>query len=151
MFFHQNIFVTLTLIFVLTKNTPHLRKPCSRKTNKWKTHTNIFFSSTKLNECGFRPLLCTYRLNWVRRTSGGWWDEWDDTALQTQDSKFERHNIESSRVSDEKTFCFFETLRPYVGSNPRSPAFQVCSINHCTSPPSSPQRKWYHELLKTFT
>ena len=30
----------------------------------------------------------TYRLNWARRTSWGWWDEWDDTALQTQDSKF---------------------------------------------------------------
>ena len=35
-----------------------------------------------------RPLLCTYRLNCIRRTSWGWWDEWDDTALQTQDSKF---------------------------------------------------------------
>ena len=42
----------------------------------------------KWNELGFRPLLCTYRLNWVRRTSCGWWDEWDDTVLQTQDSKF---------------------------------------------------------------
>ena len=36
---------------------------------------------------GFRPPLCTYRLNWIRRTSWGWWDEWDDTALKTQDSK----------------------------------------------------------------
>ena len=40
-------------------------------------------------EWGFRPPVCTYRLNWVRRTSWGWWDECDDTALQTQDSKFE--------------------------------------------------------------
>ena len=39
----------------------------------------------------FRPPLCTYlRPNWARRTSRGWWDEWDDTALQTQDSEFER-------------------------------------------------------------
>ena len=29
----------------------------------------------KWNESGFRPLLCTYRLNWARRTSWGWWDE----------------------------------------------------------------------------
>ena len=29
-----------------------------------------------------------YRLNWTRRISWWWWDEWDDTALQTQDSKF---------------------------------------------------------------
>ena len=43
----------------------------------------------KWNESGFRPLLCTYRLNWARRTSWGWWDDWDDTVLQTQVSKFE--------------------------------------------------------------
>ena len=34
------------------------------------------------------PPLCIYRLNWAR-TSWGWWDDWDDTVLQTQDSKFE--------------------------------------------------------------
>ena len=43
----------------------------------------------KWNESGFRPPLCTYRLNWARRTSWGWWDDWGDTVLQTQDSKFE--------------------------------------------------------------
>ena len=42
----------------------------------------------KWNESGFRPFLCTYRLNWARRTSWGWWYHWDDTVLQTQDSKF---------------------------------------------------------------
>ena len=42
----------------------------------------------KWNESGFRPPLRTYRLNWARRTSWGWWDEWDDTVLQTQDLKF---------------------------------------------------------------
>ena len=41
-----------------------------------------------MNECFFRPPLCAYRLNWAMRTSGGWWEEWDDTALHTQDSKF---------------------------------------------------------------
>ena len=52
---------------------------------------------------GLWLLLCPYRLNWVRRTSWGWWDEWDDTALQTQDSKFEpwwsqaEHAISRSR------------------------------------------------------
>ena len=29
-----------------------------------------------------------YRLNLSRGTSWGWWDEWDDTVLQTDDSKF---------------------------------------------------------------
>ena len=38
------------------------------------------------NETGFRPLLCTHRLNWANRTSWGWWDERDETALQPQDS-----------------------------------------------------------------
>ena len=27
------------------------------------------------NESGFKLLLCTYRLNWARRTPWGWWDE----------------------------------------------------------------------------
>ena len=52
----------------------------------------------KWNESGFRPPLCTYRLNWARRTSWGWWDDWDDTVLQTQDSKFEpwRSEVENA-------------------------------------------------------
>ena len=50
----------------------------------WKVRVKM-----KWNESGFRPLLCTYRLTWARRTCWGWWDEWNDTALQTQDSKFE--------------------------------------------------------------
>ena len=41
------------------------------------------------NEWDFRPPVCTYRLNWVGITSCEWRDEWDDTALQTQDSQFE--------------------------------------------------------------
>ena len=41
------------------------------------------------NESGFRQHLSTYRLNWARRTSWGWWDDWDDTVLQTQVPKFE--------------------------------------------------------------
>ena len=33
--------------------------------------------------------LSTCRLNWAGITCWGWWDEWDDTAPQTQNSKFE--------------------------------------------------------------
>ena len=51
------------------------------------------------NESGFRPLLCTYRLNWARRTSWGWWDDWDDTVLQTQDSKFEPWRSEAEHAT----------------------------------------------------
>ena len=59
--------------------------------------------SQKWNESGFRPPLCTFGLIWARRTSWGWWDEWDDTVLQTQDLKFEpwrsdvEHDITRSR------------------------------------------------------
>ena len=49
------------------------------------------------------------------------------------------HNIESLRVSGEKTFVFFETWRPEWGSNTRSPTFQAGCFNHSTrAPPSSP-------------
>ena len=79
----------------------------------------------KWNESGFRPPLCTYRLNWARRTSWGWWDDWDDTVLQTQDSKFEPWRSEAEYATSRSRrlptiltftrgwgrniFCFFQT------------------------------------------
>ena len=79
----------------------------------------------KWNESGFRPPLCTYRLNWARRTSWGWWDDWDDTVLQTQDSKFEPWRSEAEHATSRSRrlptiltftrgwgrniFCFFQT------------------------------------------
>ena len=45
------------------------------------------------------PPLCPYRLNWAQRTSWGWWDEWDDTVLQTQDSKFEPWRSEAEHAT----------------------------------------------------
>ena len=53
----------------------------------------------KWNESGFRPPLCTYRLNWARRTSWGWWDDWDDTVFQTQDSKFKPWRSEAEHAT----------------------------------------------------
>ena len=53
----------------------------------------------KWNESGFRPPLCTYRLNWARRTSWERWDDWDDTVLQTQDSKFEPWRSEAEHAT----------------------------------------------------
>ena len=57
------------------------------------------WNEMKWNESGFRPPLCTYRLNWARRTSWGWWDDWDDTALQTQDSKYEPWRSEAEHAT----------------------------------------------------
>ena len=80
----------------------------------------------KWNESGFRPLLCTYRLNWARRNLWGWWDDWDDTVLQTQDSKFGPWRSEAERatsrhggspqywlshVDGEETFLFLSNRR----------------------------------------
>ena len=45
------------------------------------------------NKSGSRPLLCTYRLNWARRTSWGWWD---DTALQDSTLKPRRSEAENA-------------------------------------------------------
>ena len=58
-----------------------------------------FCCVVKWNESGFRPLLCTYRLNWARRTARGWRDEWDDTALQTQDSKYKPRRSEADHAT----------------------------------------------------
>ena len=108
----------------------------------------------KWNESGFRPLLCTYRLNWARRTSWGWWDDWDDTVLQTQDSKFEPWRSEAEHAASRSrrlptiltftrgwgrnNFCFFQTAETGnrtpdsgvkgSGANhyPRAPALKLC-------------------------
>ena len=61
-------------------------------------HT-VAISRQKWNESGFRPPLCTYRLNWARRNSWGWWDDWVDTVLQTQDSKFEPWRSEAEHAT----------------------------------------------------
>ena len=92
-------------------------------TREWKwIYINKYIGVMKWNESGFMPPLCTYRLNWARRTSWGWWD---DTVLQTQDSKFEpwRSGAEHATSRSQRLptiltftrgwrrniFCFFKT------------------------------------------
>ena len=53
----------------------------------------------QMNWIWLYALLCTYRLNWARRTSRGWWDEWGDTALQTRDSKFKPWRSEAEHAT----------------------------------------------------
>ena len=62
------------------------------------THTYMY-TKMKWYESVFRPPLCTYRLNWAMRTSWGWWDDWDDTVLQTQESKFEPWRSEAEHAT----------------------------------------------------
>ena len=111
--------------------------------------SELFFFVYKWNESGFRPPLCTYRLNWARRTSWGWWDDWDDTVLQTQDSKFEPWRSEAEHATSRSrrlptiltftrgwgrnNFVSFKPPRP--GTEPRTLAWKAAVLT--TTPPSS--------------
>ena len=108
----------------------------------------------KWNESGFRPPLCTYRLNWARRTSWGWWDDWDDTVLQTQDSKFEPWRSEAEHATSRSrrlptiltftrgwgrnNFVSFKPPRP--GTEPRTLAWKAAVLTTTLGPP--PSRLW---------
>ena len=75
-----------------------------------------------------------YRLNWARKTSWGWGDDWDDTVLQTQDSKFmpwrseaEHATSRSRRLPTILTFTrgrgrniFVSFKPPRPGTKPRT-------------------------------
>ena len=106
------------------------------------------FSQVKWNESGFRPPLCTYRLNWARRTSWGWWDDWDDTVLQTQDSKFvpwrseaEHATSRSRRLPAILTFTrgwgrniFVSYKPPSPGTEPRTLAWRAAVLTTTLGP-----------------
>ena len=103
----------------------------------------------KWNKSGFRPPLCTYRLNWARKTSWGWWDEWDDTVLQTQQSKFESWRSEAEHATSRSRrlptilsftrgwgrniFVSFKQPRP--GTEPRTLALKAAVLTTTLGPP----------------
>ena len=88
---------------------------------------------------GFRPLLCTYRLNCARGTFWGWWD---DTALQTQDSKFKPWRFEAEYATSRSRrlptvlsftsewgrniFGYFKP--PWPGNEPRTLAWNAAVL-----------------------
>ena len=84
--------------FIIWKSSsPDYMDKCPERVWVWRLWH--WWIEMKWNESGFRPPLCTYRLNWARRTSWGWWDDWDDTVLQTQDSKFEPWRSEAEHAT----------------------------------------------------
>ena len=107
--------------------------------------------NTKWNESGCRPLLCTYRLDWAGRTSWGWWDDWDDTVLQTQNSKFEPWRSEAEHAASRSRrlptiltftrgwgrniFCFFQTAE--TGNRTPNSGVKGSGANHY---PRAPDR-----------
>ena len=118
-------------------------------------HMSIW--SNDWNTWGFRPPLCSYRLNWARRTSWGWWDELDDTALQTQDSKFEPWRPEAEQTTTwscrlptilnryelvEKKYFASLKLEGQSGFRTRDPwlskPFQAASLTTAPGPPPTP-------------
>ena len=110
----------------------------------------------KWNESGFRPPLCTYRLNWARRTSWGWWDDWDDTVLQTQDSNFEPWRSEAEHATSRSrrlptiltftrgwgrnNFVSFKPPRP--GTEPRTLAWKAAVLTTTLGPPPYHLHVW---------
>ena len=98
-----------------------------------------------------------YRLNWARRTPWGWWDEWDDTVLQTQDSKFEswRSEVEhatsrSRRLLTKLSFTrgwgrniFVSFKPPRPGTEPRTLAWKAAVLTTTPGPPPFRDVKWW--------
>ena len=117
----------------------------------------------KWNESGFRPPLCPYRLNWARRTSWGWWDDWDDTVLQTQDSKFgswrseaEHATSQSRRLPTILTFTrgwgrniFVSFKPPRPETEPRALAWKAAVLTTTLGPPPDlTSKKSLKQILK---
>ena len=111
----------------------------------WKVYKHYFWlMKWKWNEAGFRPPLCTYRLNWARRTSWELWDEWDDTVLQTQDSKFGTWRSEAEYATSQSRrlptlrwerniFVSFKPPRPRT--EPRALAWKAAVLTTTVGPP----------------
>ena len=120
------------------------------------------FVRRKWNESGFWPPLCTYRLNWARRTSWEWWDDWDDTVLQTHDSKFEPRRSEAEHATSRSQklptiltftrgwgrniFCFFQTAE--TGNRTPNSGVKGSGANHYPRTHALRTQEWNNIILK---
>ena len=118
----------------------------------------------KWNKSGFMPPLCTYRLNWARRTSWGWWDDWDDTVLQTQDSKFEPWRSEAEHATSRSrrlptilTFTrgwgrniFVPFKLPRSGTEPRTLAGKAAVLTTTLGPRPDAAGRSLGAVISTF-
>ena len=99
----------------------------------------------KWNESGFRPPLCTYRLNWARRTSWGWmrWHCPPDTVFESRAlavwgrarylSVTEApHNTEFHMWMGKKHFVSFKPPRP--GTELRTLAWKAAVLTTTLGP-----------------
>ena len=144
------------------KPTINMMKERNISLNKWKDRlTKWKIDGMKWNESGFRPPLCTCRLNWARRTSWGWWDDWDDNVLQTQDSKFEPWRSEAEHATSRSQrlptiltfirgwgrniFCFFQTAE--TGNRIPNSGMKGSGANHYPRAPA--QNRWHTPSQQT--
>ena len=124
----------------MAEQTGHLRNQVHYRAWRW---------VKKWNESSFRPPLCTYRLNWARRTFWGWWDDWDDSVLQTQDSKFEPWRSEAEHATSRSrrlhtilTFTrgwgrniFVSFTPPRPGTEPQTLVWNAAVLTTTLGPP----------------
>ena len=127
-----------------------------------KTAYQVNKNEMKWNESGFRPPLCTYRLNWARRTSWGWlrWHCPPDTGFEIR----AEHAISRSRRLPtiltftrgwgRNIFCFFQTAETGnrtpdsgvkgIGANhyPRAPALKSLKIIRICQSGGGSSAKW---------
>ena len=127
----------------------HCKEWTINKTTFFLCRYSPLFAKNKWNESGFRPPLCTYRLNWARRTSWGWWDDWETLSS--------RHRIRNSspgglrpstlplghggspqywlsHVDGEETF-FVSFKPPRPGTEPRTLAWKAAVLTTTLGPP----------------
>ena len=125
---------------------------------------NSNWKKMKWIESGFRLPFCTYRLNWARRTSWGWWDDWDDTVLQTQDLKFGPWRSEAEHATSRSRrlpailtftrgwgrniFCFFQTAE--TGSRTPSSGVKGSGANHYPRAPAQQQLNFPEEVILAY-
>ena len=69
------------------------------------------------NKNGVLGHICAHWLNRAGRTSRGWWDEFDDSALRTHDSKFELWPSEASNEQG-RNVLFLWNLNARAGLEP---------------------------------
>ena len=101
-----------------------------------------------MNKWGFRPHLCTYRLNWVRKTYpvGEMTLPFRHMIRNSSSGGLRPSTLPLGRGGSPQYWIFtserrrniflFKTWRPEWGSSPRSPTFQAASFIHSTRAPA---------------
>ena len=122
------------------------------------------FEIMKWNILGFRPPLCTYRLNWARRASWGWlvrWMRWHcppDTGFEIRSlavwgrarylSVTEApHNTDFHTWMGKKHFCFFQTAE--TGNRTPNSGVKGSGANHYPRAPALRDNEQTETRVKT--